>query len=619
MATQVIGSVEAAGAALVSPRLSSSTEGVIARARSLYFRALVPSSAQFHTTVEEPFVGGTTAGGQDMASDLSYLVRSIPVIASDPLDTTMGMSSGLNAWLGYSVYLKATKRALEAERAGDTSGERGAQLARATGAVQSAYGVSVLAGRGLAVASYIKGVDATSASAPTLLGRVTCIASTIGSIVCGFLYLMIVLSSIVKLWDSSAFQTEFEQSCIGVDPNNREQLLRYVRFFEKWSCADDGAIAVQIFDHHSPEDLRNETLVKGAEILKELLKESDFSELSEGQRKEIVLKVLQDRLGTDDLDVLRNCLQDMGLGWKGEQLVAQRRMQLADFTDNACVEEMQEIGQRLREGKLLSAKLEDGDFRALEEAQAFYRFTQPLVARMQGVLRTNFWVNVGYLVASLVGVAALIASFCTLGPLGVLLVGLGFLINALMLTGLDAYGFHHAMSAPSTGRCDKTLLVISNCIALMGLAAAIVLVSILSLGVVPLIVSVTIAVFWVGANGLVWYKLAQHAHERVGLHEFRQRLDLEEDDEKIKRLFHTLPKVDRDAIAMALDQAITHVSASISSRAPGMRAFHRAPRSPLVKRVVQERIDHLQREREQHRQFLCSAIPLAAEYLTVAV
>src|SRR5690348_9961365 len=83
--------------------------------------AFVPSARAFARAESAPFLCNRVHAGQDVATDVSYVARTIlsfTTQGSTGLDATLGNSTGINAFLGYNAYLQKTDEAAHAQSVG---------------------------------------------------------------------------------------------------------------------------------------------------------------------------------------------------------------------------------------------------------------------------------------------------------------------------------------------------------------------------------------------------------------------------------------------------------------------------------------------------------------------
>lgn len=565
------------------------TSGDVQNLVETFFIGIKPTAAFFRGEANPNPLSAASSAGLDVITDISALVRSLPNIDSNGLNPTAGMSSILNTLIYYPACQAAVERALIAQKVGYAEGEHSARTAVVRNAMQASGGVVYGGLRVLSLVTLLKGVDASSITAPTLLGRVTFVVSHVANALSGFIYLFLAYGCSRELYLANQFRSEFNSACKVTDANERAQLLKYVRFFEKWGVAQN-----EIDPAVVSNELCREALINAAEILK-----GSNPELNESERCNAVLQIV--KAHSKGPSEARAFLEEMGKEWKFKKLAAKRQLELGSLTNASCAEEMRKIGKTLRDAQEpLSVRLARGDVEALEEAQALVAQTSPLVQKIEEVLDNNFWLNLGYLVTCVIGVIATVLSFCTLGPAGALVVALAYVAVSLMMTLLDGYRMHRALKESTPGSFDLKSLAISNVLGMLSLGGGIAITSIMSLGLVPLIASISIGVVWLAINGLTWQQLLKNQQERPDLHTFRQLLDSEGDTERLKRLFQNLPKADRRAIKLELG-AMWESPKRIAIKR-GSAVFKQAPNAKRVKQAVDARIAALQAKALQKQQ-----------------
>lgn len=444
---------------------------------------LMPSTRNFEPAKKRGFLSGRVHVGQDVVTDVSFAIRTLLGLTdqgSTALDATLGNSTGINAWLAYNSYESATSDEMQASAMGYHEKARVAQLARVRSATTILTGGLYFGIRGLSLASYVKGVDTSSATAPTLLGRVTFVLSSVGGALWGAVYGLLAAAKGLEIWNARDFRRELDEAC-----NDPEKLGAFIA---KWRCSDQNELykSAGVKDEYTEAEkaaLREEALASEAEHLKILMKEDGVPEIDERKRREIVSSLMRKEYG----DNAQEQLVSLGGEWRIAKLQAMRKLKVESLTSKACAE------------KLFGENVDSA----------------ALVHEMKSAMNKSFWINLGLVVAGVVGVAATIGAFIATAGLGPLLVTLAFLVASLMLTGIDGYTLHQEISSEGVeGRFDKKMLAISSAISIASFIGSIVLVSVLSLGIVPLISSIVIFAVWLGVNGKVWSAL--NAKEQEG-------------------------------------------------------------------------------------------------------
>ncbi len=554
---------------------------------AILFQNIQPNKAFYRTSGGLPILSEAMNVGEDLITDVSFATRSLPAVGVSALDGTLGISSLLGL-----IYLdsadKAGRRAIAAQRVGYTEGEQSARFGVYRNCAQAGSAVMWGSLRGLTLASVIQGADISMAS-PSLIGRVTCVFSTIASVFSSVIYLLLAISCGREIHVANKFTRELTESCTITDNTDHAQLLRYVRFFEKW-----GMVGEQAEAQAAAGELRQMALDNATEILRNAGLQGDDARIHALIRGQITEKFPDENVDT--------VLEQLGKGWRREKLAAKRQLEVGGLTNASCADAMRRIGKDLRDnGELLSARIENGEEGAIAEAQALIADTQTLVEKMHAALDVNFKLNLGYLTACLLGITATILSFVALGPVGILGVTLLFLLIALMMTCLDGYRLHLALKNSTPGSFDSKAFALSSGLGLIAMGGGIALTSILSLGIAPLVGAITIGVIWMAINGNVWMKVQENQQDHVTLQEFGQLL-YTENAARLRRLFKNLPKADRVAICYALDD-----TGAIKRRASfreGRARFRRHPDSLAVKQVVDRRLLKLEARAQESGEFL---------------
>jgi hypothetical protein len=562
------------------------------------FDRMRPSSRTFAQKSEPSDLSAAVASGEDIDTDISFFVRGLPQIGSNMLDGTLGNSTGINMFLGLNGCLKASKRVLHAQKVGYTEGEVLAQVDRAGRAVQCVGGGIYFGVRGLTLASYVKNVDTSSISAPTLLGRVTFVLSTLGAALWGLFYALLGAMCAIDIYNGHKFRSEMEEAYKPGD----DQLIRVVRFLEKWSIPvlDQDALEQEIRSENSEEQLVQKGLAHGSEILKQLMNEAGLEEISAEEREQLVREVIA-HLGADVDEELEN----LGLNLEVAKKDARRHLELTSVTNAACAKKLENVGKQLRErhaetGLSLSERLEAGEEAAIEEAEAIVASSLPVINKIEKVMDEKFWINLGYLIACFIGVLATIGAFVLTGGIGPLVVAIAFIVVCSLMIMLDGYLLHQALKDSTPGKFDTTMLTISNVVSLLSFGASFTLIGILSLGIVPLITALVIAGIWLGVNAHVWNTILRNERDHPSLQQFLELLDHEKDHARLIKLFRNLPKVDQQTIAVTLADALFEEDEPRLERiAKGREIFHLNPTGKAVKEAVQARIAQLNHRAEE--------------------
>jgi hypothetical protein len=452
----------------------------------------VPADGPRLVLQEERSISAVVGAGTDVVTDCSYGLRLIP--GCEVLDPTLGLTTGLNAFLGVDGIKRARVRADEAARVGYTEGERTAMLDTARCVVQTVGGAAYFGVRGLALASQLKGVDATSVTAPTLLGRITFIFASVGSAIWGIFYIFLAVICGRDIRSAARLRTELLDACKltkAPEEMSLDELSAYVRFFEKHAGLH--------MPDETEETLKEEAIQHRMESIKK-----HAPNFSDEELRAVVLKMIA-------MEGAELGLHIEGLALRQEKHKAKCALELATLVGADSAQKLLEIIQASAdEGVLLSDRIQAGDLFVCGEAARFIENTQPLVAKMEETLDVSIRMNTGYMTACAIGLAATVASFFALNPIGLIAVTVAFVVMVIIMSVLDGYRFHKALDEVQPGKFDTTILTISTVIGLLSAAASIAVVSALSLGLVPLIAAIAIAAIWIAVNAKTWHAVKQH-------------------------------------------------------------------------------------------------------------
>lgn len=519
--------------------------------------------------VKEPgshtsFLSTTGYASQDFTSDVSSFIRAI---RDTPVNAISGITTTLHSFLGLVALNNARNRVLRAEQIGYKGGALAAKVDMLRGAVQSLGGSIFIGVRGLSFLSFIKGIDASSIHAPTLLGRVTFVLGALGGAVWGLLSLVLDVMFLMNLYFGHKFEKEFDQN---IDVNKLlepktmtdEELVNYVKYIEKWTLAGPEKDAIdKINSKYTPEELIDEALTLGADLLEKLYKETltsqGFSPLnfSKDQLKEVVSTIFSENVAEGESPI--DALAELGMMIKLAKLQIKRETKLGNLTSGAYAEELKCASAKLKAQEPLSTRMQSKDVdvknAAIAEARGFVTETASCIQKMKETLGFNAKINWGYVAVMTSLVLLTCASFIFTGGVGPLVVGILFAITYAGMTALDGYCFQKKLESASVGKMDKIMLVITSILALTSIAVGISVISIFSLGIVPLIIVLAIGISWLAINGITWSKMIQNDRKEKGQHftleEFQELLlkGIVQAD-TLQEAFSKLPKAEQEAL-----------------------------------------------------------------------
>ena len=440
-----------------------------------------------------PFLSPFLHNGQDLMADWSFGMRVLPDHAL--LDGTMGDSTILNVPLAINSYLGATKSAERAHFVGSEMEERVATIDRVRSVASCANGGIYIGVRGTTLASFVTGTN-VSMQAPTLLGRVTFVFSSIGAAVSGFCYFLLGALCVAKIYNAYKFRQELEAE-FASDPEGFRGHVDKIR--GNYRDNHLGEVRPPREDAER-QKARQEAISTTAELLRIRLQEAGYEEFHKEEREQFVEMLFKlQGLGPEEI-------ADLGTCWKVDKLRAKRQLEFSNF-----------VGSRLPS---------DGhDVTALQ-----------LKTEILAEMDKKFWINAAYLAVAVLGatitIMAIVASIVGSGGAVPIIVAVGFLICALTMMGLDGYDFYKKLEQPvAVAQFDKAMLLISTIMGAVAMVAAIVLIAVFSAGTAPLVSAIIIGLFWLSMNGFIWTKLpsqeieAQESARRLREQE-RQRENL---------------------------------------------------------------------------------------------
>lgn len=445
------------------------------RVREVY-AAFKPDRHAFEPHQETPYLSDRAHAATDVATDGSYAVRAANGLThqgSTALDATQGFSTVLNLPLGLNAIDHAKKEAAYAHSVGYHEKARLAELSRVGGGIKVLTSGLYVGVRGASLASYITGTDTSSITAPTLLGRVSFVLSNLGSALWGVLYGLIVVRKALEMYEAWDFRRALEKADKEIPADPEQRYANISEFLERWN-PDVRQLKSDMALLYTPEELCEEALVRVAALVNQKLKEGGLVQLQPKNSRKIAEDIIRADAKMHSVESEEHC-KKLGVQWKVAQLQELHYLKVASMTNKVCADKL--FG---RSDQIMGPEL---------------------ISKMKTAMDKKFWINLGYFMLGLIGLAATIAAIVATGGVAAIVIGVAFLVVGLGMTGLDGYGLHESIASETTvGRADEKTLTISSVVSFLSFVAAIVLVSVFSLGIVPLISAIVIFVFWLGVN-----------------------------------------------------------------------------------------------------------------------
>lgn len=534
-----------------------------------------------------PAVGCGLVGAQGAVSDVSYFVRSLmenfPFFNESPVDAAMGLTTAMHSIWGVVATYRASYQVLAAEKVGYEGGVLAGRVDQVRGVVQSLGGTVILGHRALTMASLIEGAE-SSPETPSLLGRATFFVGSVVNVLWTAFYAVLSVMTGIALYQGAELETELEthidlqKFLSNPESLTREELIKYVEYLEKWTLTGSKTdLEEKIKRKFSPEELSSEALKTGGEMIQNLLKElkkEGFAvpDLSD-EECQAVLRDLFESEGAPSQGVLAQ----MGFDIKLAKMQMKKELKLSSLTNSDCLEMMKKAGAALKEklhvhaNQALSVRLKGNDPTALQEARALVASTSRLVKELKGNLESNKTLNwINFVLFSL-QTLAMAAIFIFTGGIGPLVIGIVTAVLAFGMMCTSGYSALQAMEKDTPAVMDRTMFNLSSVASLVAIMLSIVLTSVFSFGIVPLVAVVVIGGAWLLINGKVWHKLNENqAKQDRELKIFHQALYANAELEKVRQIYARLSSEERSEF----QQMMLGAGESELSKAMDQRSIH---------------------------------------------
>jgi low affinity Fe/Cu permease len=482
-----------------------------------------------------PLFTSASKSAEDVDADYSYILRQffgnhgVGVIGQDAaLFSAMGTTTSFNSLMGaiaaksaYDRYQRATEigcGVFSSERV-----ESGIDTVR--GAVQSVAGATYIPYRPLSMTTSILGVNAGSFTAPSVLGQVTYSLGAVGSLLFGVFYACLgmffasntarLANFSIKMWKAGDYGTgdvpkiiTFLKDRIGVTASGTlEQMQKdhphlYKSELNKLAvdstCRFIKATLKEALDQKMP-GISKHSEKECREMAEKLL--AEFDNLPSDVSQELCLG-LATRLGLTQAQAQGlSFVELLGLDIKTALRGKRNEAELTGYIGGGTVAALKKAMETGLIERLGSDDKVVQD-RALEEAKG-------LIKNAKSSMRWNAFVNIGLLVAGVLGVIATIMNFIP-ATANLAITGAIWLICGISMLPVDGYCLFSAQNSEGPiGKYDKTLLYISTAVAVSSLVATFIIANVFSMGIPAFVISVAIGVLWLGNNCLAMHKVSQ--------------------------------------------------------------------------------------------------------------
>jgi uncharacterized membrane-anchored protein len=515
---------------------------------------------------QPPFTNGGAAMG-DVISDWSWLIRVM--MPEGAVTQLMGCPTPENLFRGTWAAVKAWDAYKKAHLVSDSQGMLEAGLDTFRGIVQSLGGGFYLAYRTLTGIADIKHVN-TALNATTPLGKAAYITGMIGNVLFLVLFAVFGGMGLASFYNSASFRMDlkackkderllldFLKKKCDVDPSSKfekytttEQIQAY-----KEKCANSALDALTDVICAFKESEEPGEALPSKEVVRESLKELFKNDgKANNKRQDEFCTHLLSSMGIQKAPKKWNFSPLELMGFKIEVTKRQHRKQI----------KLDRVGA----GKVSKAFAKGLEVRLTEGSpEVIAAASKELKVLKKETLSNN---KIGLVVASsliivgALGVAAsVIGLFPVLGPVMLMsLIVLTLLVCAGMY-GADTFFMKMGWSNGEPGRYDKHYVAFEAGMLVTMMAVSVGVTLGFGLPILPLILAVVFGAMGLGLCGITWdelsYKELKYYWEHPTLENFPQMLNKilspeslkysqEEQEKRIKDLFHNLKKEDRDAI-----------------------------------------------------------------------
>lgn len=388
-------------------------------------------------------LSGKASNAAYVGMDFSWLIRSVTDLFPNPKKYSFfyqseGFASAFNFVTGIYDVVKSFFRVEHARKIGDRDGAVDAAIDLTKAGVQAGGGAAIIAYRPVAIVAAAQG-----SSAASLLGRVS---YGLGQLATGLFGIFYMLCGI----------------------NGARSLFRLIKFYTKYyGCT-------------TPEEK--------CKFLKEYL------DVSKEERRALRHNCRNDeKLKQKYIEEARTILPLIYNKEKKCRKVSRNEKKLA------------RIGRLFAENKLKMKKEAELTrligARAVKDIKGEAPNLEKLMSTVQGVAIEKIAINSLLVFFGFVGISATIAGFIFTGPLGFALVTLATIFGVILPMGfVDAYSHYADLRESGPGAHDKKFLIINSVVALIAMGVSIVLTSIFSFGILPILLTLLVSGVWIGLN-----------------------------------------------------------------------------------------------------------------------
>ncbi|MES2344712.1 MAG: hypothetical protein V4494_02080 [Chlamydiota bacterium] len=388
-------------------------------------------------------LSGKASNASYVGMDFSWLIRSVTDLFPNPTKYNFfyqseGFASAFNFIIGIYDVVKSFFRIEHALKIGDYDGTIDAAVDLTRAGVQTGAGAAITAYRPVAVV-----VAAQGFSSASLLGRVSYGLGQLATGLFGIFYMLCGINGARSLFRCVKFYTKYYQK------KTPEEKYNFLKTYLDVSKEERRALR---HNCRNDEKLKQKYIEEGRTILPLIYdKEKKCSKVSKNEKK----------------------LARIGRLFVENKLKMKKEAELTRLIGALAVKDIK------------------GGAPDLDK----------LMSTVQGVAIEKIVINSLAVVFGFAGIAATVAGFIFTGPVGFALVTLAMIFAVILpMSFVDAYSHYVDLRESGPGKHDKKFLIINSVVALIAMGVSIVLTSIFSFGILPILLTLLVSGVWLGLN-----------------------------------------------------------------------------------------------------------------------
>jgi hypothetical protein len=409
-------------------------------------------------------------GVSDIATEATSIIGTTKglqaaLTINDPLSKgTLGQVTNLAGIVTSTLsILNGVHKIDEGDAVGDSQTVIEGTLGFASGIASTVAAIGLLFFRPLNIASNTLGMQATSLMSGTLLERVTFGLGQISTVIVGIFYVLTMALGAFNLFQLFKFKYN--------ELNSTEEKIDFLLTLLAVKDVEE----IEVRNGYTDNDFRKEAERMLPRACAELgIKKKEW-------------KKLYTKFNQKD----PNILVQLGMSFKIKKLWLKREMQLSRVVGEKTVDLLKEYKNETdptKRGPLLKT----------------------IIERVDAVWNRKTMINALLVFAGMMGIIA--TTFAIIGTAGISpFIVAGFLVLAVMLplTFVNVYNYCKALNEAAPGAHDKKFLVISSVVAFVSMLISFGFMLALSAGLMPLLLTLAIGVFWLVINAYTYRKVGQ--------------------------------------------------------------------------------------------------------------